>query len=206
MKNILLISLFLISISLFGELTDFQSAYFTSFAQENGGKYDEAIKTLLEIEAKYKYDYELNFRLGWLYYATSKFSESEKYIKKAISIKENSIEAKSMYLLTLTGLKKWDDIEQITKQIYKQSPNDYYTHIRHAYALYLQQKYETALTHYEILYSYYPSDLSVKLGIAATLFQMKKYDKAKQFYIEVLKISPYHETAYIGYLECMKKL
>ncbi len=35
-------------VPLFGQLTDFQSAYFTSFAQENGGKYDEAIDALID--------------------------------------------------------------------------------------------------------------------------------------------------------------
>ncbi len=205
MKRIITIIL-LLTISLSAtELTDYQKNYIKSFVLEEKKSYSKAIEELVKIYPKYQYDYELNLRLGWLYYQNKENKKSINYLKKTMLINENAIEPLNMILLPLTSLKNLKDAKKYSSIVIKKSPANYYAHLRIAYLYYILKKYDKALYHYNILNSFYPSDTSTKLGMAATLLKLKKYDKARGFYISILKVSPYHQIAYNGYLATFKK-
>jgi tetratricopeptide (TPR) repeat protein len=202
----LLLLLLLITTSLFSaNLTDYQTNYLKSFTLEENKKYDDAVKLLEEIYPKYKYDYELNLRLGWLKYLDGKYDSSIEYLGNANKINKNAIEPLNMLLLPYTALKDIKNVKKYASLVIKKSPANYYAHIRLAYAYYYLNKFEEALHHYKILNSFYPSDIDGKLGLAATYLKLKDFINAQKYYLEILKVSPYHETAYNGYLATLKK-
>jgi len=186
-------------------LTDFQTKYQESFSLEYQKKYTQAINSLLKIYPKYQYDYELNLRLGWLNYKSGKYEESIKYLLKANNINKNALEPLNMILLPLTALGKIKEVKKYALIVLKKSPADYYANIRLAYAYYKNQNYKQALHQYKILNSFYPSDNNVKLGLAATYLKLKNFLNSRKYYLEILKTSPYHKTAYQGYLATFKK-
>lgn len=205
MKKLLLL-LLLLSTSLFSaNLTDYQENYFKSFTLEENKKYDEAIELLETIYPKYKYDYELNLRLGWLYYTNKKYQKSIEYLKNANNIQKNSIEPLNMILLPYTALKDIENVKKYASLVIKKSPANYYALIRLAYAYYSVKKYKKALQQYKVLVSFFSSDTNAKLGLAATYLKLKDFINAQKYYLEILKVSPYHETAYKGYLATLKK-
>ena len=205
MKKII-ITILLLTISLSAaELTDYQTKYLKSFVLEEKKSYIEAINKLVEIYPKYRYDYEINLRLGWLSHLNKEYKNSVKYLKIAMKINTNAIEPLNMILLPLTNLKNIKEAEKYSSIVIKKSSGNYYAHLRIAYFYYTINKFDKALYHYKILNSFFPSDISVKLGMASTLLKLKKYEKARSFYIEILKVSPYHQTAYRGYLASFAK-
>ncbi len=205
MKKLLLI-LLLLTASLFSaDLTDYQENYFKSFTLEENKKYDEAIELLEAIYPKYKYDYELNLRLGWLNYTNKKYQKSIEYLKNANNIQKNSIESLNMILLPYTALKDIKNVKKYASLVIKKSPANYYALIRLAYAYYSVEKYKEALHQYKVLISFFPSDTSIKLGLGSTYLKLKDFVNAQKYYLEILKVSPYHETAYKGYLATVKK-
>ncbi len=205
MKKLFLI-LTLLTVNLFSaNLTDYQENYFKSFTLEANKKYEDAIKLLESIYPKYKYDYELNLRLGWLYYSSKQYKKSIKYLKNANNISKNALEPLNMILLPYTALKDIKSVKKYASIVLKKSPANYYALIRLAYAYYSLGKNKEALHQYKILNSFFPSDTNAKLGLAATYLKLKDYVNAQKYYLEILKVSPYHETAYKGYLATLKK-
>jgi len=203
--RVLISILLLVTVNLFSAtLTDYQSNYLKSFTLEEEKKYADAIDLLESIYPKYKYDYELNLRLGWLKYLNKDYKNSIKYLESANYVNKNSLEHLNMILLPYTALKDIKNVKKYAMIILKKSPANYYANIRLAFAYYSLGKYKDALARYMVLISFYPSNTSVKLGLAATYLKLKNLSKARKYYIEILKVSPYHETAYNGYLATLK--
>lgn len=200
----LLLILLLVSQPLWAELNDYQAAYSGSFTLEQELKYKEAAQLLMDISGKYKDDYELNFRLGWLLYLSANYPNSVKYFKKAIKIEDGAIEAKNMILLPLMASKEWGEVERYANMVIRKEPSNYYANLRLAYTYYLKQSYSNALDRYLVLHSCYPSDIDVKLGIAACYLRVNQKDKAALFYNKILKVYPTHELAKQGYQEATK--
>ena len=69
-----------------------QTAFKNSYTFENDNNIENSIRVLKD--AYLDDSYEINLRLGWLYYQHSDFNESEKYYTKAIKILPYSEEAK----------------------------------------------------------------------------------------------------------------
>jgi len=205
MKTIILLLILLTSSLFSATLTDYQTNYLKSFTLEENKKYNDAISLLEEIYPKYKYDYEINLRLGWLKYLTGNNKDSIEYLKNANNINKNAIEPLNMILLPYTALKDIKNVKKYASIVIKKSSANYYAHIRLAYAYFSLKKYKKALYQYKILISYYPSNTDVKLGLAATYLKLKDFINAQKYYLEILKVSPYHETAYNGYLATLSK-
>ena len=186
------------------ELTDYQKAYILSVSLENKVQYGEAVKALEVVYYRYSDDYEINLRLGWLNYLKQNYRISTAFLEHAVKLKAGSIEAKTMILLPLLYLKKWDQLEKYAKIVIKHSPSNYYANIRLAYAYYLKREYQKSIERYQALYTYYPGDINIRLGLASTYMKLKNKVKARSLYSSILRIYPYHYNAYSGYLQTMK--
>ncbi|NUM33636.1 MAG: tetratricopeptide repeat protein [Candidatus Brocadiae bacterium] len=180
-------------------LTEYQQAYQASLTLEKNCEYPKALETLQSIYEKYQEDYDLNFRLGYLSYLNARYESAYQYWQKAVQLHPGSIESQNWILLTLIMMQRWTQAEEYAKNIIKQYPTNYYANIRLAYVYYLQEKWDNALARYQIIYTFYPSDLDIRLGLASTYLALGKKDKAKYFYLEILKVSPFHTAAYQGY-------
>jgi len=79
------------SVNLYGQ-DEIINVFKESYTLEQKGDFSKAIEKLNKV---YLADsYEMNLRLGWLYYVAGKLTESETYYQKAINLKPYSIEAR----------------------------------------------------------------------------------------------------------------
>lgn len=82
--------------------------------------------------------------------------------------------------------------------------SNYYANIRLAYIYYMQGEWSNALERYHAIYGLYPGDSDIRLGLASTYLALGEKIKARYYYSEILKVSPFHTTAYYGYLSTLE--
>src|SRR5437764_195837 len=90
-----------------GQVSDALETSFTrSYEFEKTRNFDSAVAVL-----KRNYmpeSYEVNLRLGWLYYNNALYTESQWYYKKAIALRPRSVEARLGIVLPESALGNWD--------------------------------------------------------------------------------------------------
>ncbi|MCF8447911.1 MAG: tetratricopeptide repeat protein, partial [Bacteroidia bacterium] len=92
-------------------------AFAKSYATEKVGNYKDAIAA---IQTKYEPNsYEMNLRLGWLFYQDKKYPESISYYQKAKAIFPNSTEPLWGMIYPLSAQEKWNGVDQVYKDILK---------------------------------------------------------------------------------------
>lgn len=195
MKNMLLLGLSLcLSLSAFS--IDLESVFKKSYEYEYAGEYKKAIQTLKDV---YDQDsYEMNLRLGWLYYMSSQYQDSEKYYNKCISAKPYSIEAKLGRVNALSAMGYWDKVIGEYKDILKIDANNYKANYQLGYIYYVRKEYRTALKYFEKIANLYPFDHDSLLMLAWTQLQLAQYNEAKVLFEKVLMNTPGDESAKEG--------
>lgn len=171
-------------------------AFAKSYADETNKEYQLAINDLMEV-----YDvklYEVNIRLGWLYYYMANYEESKKYYKIAIQIKPNSVEAKLGFVLPASALANWDAVlEQyldILKIDEKNSTVNYFVGL----IFYNRNDFTNAEKYFEKVYNLYPFNYDTVIILALTKQKLKKIAEAKEFYNKALIFYPADQTALEG--------
>lgn len=145
------------------------TAFSSSYEKEYTYDYDNAI---LSLEKAYvENSYEMNLRLGWLYYLKTDYTKSISFYKKALAQNPNSIELKLMIVNPLSYLGNWDDIVAIYESILKNDDKNYTVNYRLALIWYNRKKSSQALTYIKKIQPLYPFDyelnlLSGKINIA----------------------------------------
>ncbi|MGE0561934.1 MAG: tetratricopeptide repeat protein [Flavobacteriales bacterium] len=170
-KSILLILVFLSFSSIFAQNTfnDKLTAFSASYEKEYTYDYDNAIKALEKVYIESSY--EMNLRLGWLYYLKADHTKSISFYKKALVQNPNSIELKLMIVNPLSYLGNWDDIVSIYESILKNDDKNYTVNYRLGLIWYNRKKSSQALTYIKKIQPLYPFDyelnlLSGKINIA----------------------------------------
>jgi len=145
------------------------TAFSSSYEKEYTYDYDNAIKALEKVYIESSY--EMNLRLGWLYYLKTDHTKSISFYKKALAQNPNSIEIKLMIVNPLSYLGNWDDIVAIYESILKNDDKNYTVNYRLALIWYNRKKSSQALTYIKKIQPLYPFDyelnlLSGKINIA----------------------------------------
>ena len=91
--------------------TKVYESFIESYGLEATGNYSNAIEKIIKIYTADSYD--MNIRLGWLYYNLGNYPESQKYYQIATQILPYSIEAKLGYVLPVSGLGYWDKVVEV---------------------------------------------------------------------------------------------
>lgn len=198
MKKVFLIGMFLalhfISFSQNG--TALINAFSKSYEMEAAGNFAGAIQAL---NAYYSdKSYELNLRLGWLYYLSADFDRSEKRYKTAIQLMPYAIEAKLGYALPVAAMGNLSKAEETYKEILKIDPQNTFANY-HLGAIYYEWKnYEKAFQHTEKVVNLYPFDHDSVVLFAWIHLQMGQTGKAKVLFEKALMIIPGSESAKAG--------
>ena len=79
-------------------------AFANSYGYEYKYNYTLAVTEITNIYQEQSY--EMNARLGWLYYLAKNYNSSSKYYEKAVNLKPNAIEPKLGYIKPLAALGK----------------------------------------------------------------------------------------------------
>lgn len=188
-KSIIGISTMLLSFFVTAqEEVKLQAAFKESYTQESVRNFTGAITTLAKL-----YDeksYELNLRIGWLYYLNKDYPQSQSYYQKAVALRPYAIEAKLGLAQPLAALQSLDKLLQVYEDILKIDPQhsttNYWTGVIH----YNRRKYEQAARNFEKVVNLYPFDYDGNHMLAWTYLNMGKSNDAKILFNKALLIRP----------------
>ena len=165
-----------------------QAAFKESYTQESVRNFTGAIATLAKL-----YDeksYELNLRIGWLYYLNKDYPQSESYYQKAVALRPYAIEAKLGLAQPLAALQSLDKLLQVYEDILKIDPQhsttNYWTGVIH----YNRRKYEQAARNFEKVVNLYPFDYDGNHMLAWTYLNLGKSSDAKILFNKALLNKP----------------
>ncbi len=141
--------------------TDKLTAFSSSYEKEYTYDYDNSIKALEKVYTESSY--EMNLRLGWLYYLKTDHTKSISFYKKALVQNPNSIELKLMIVNPLSYLGNWDDIVAIYESILKSDDKNYTVNYRLGLIWYNRKKSVQALAYIKKIQPLYPFDYELNL-------------------------------------------
>lgn len=173
--------------------TALRTAFETSYIYEDAGQYAKAITNLENMYETNSYD--INLRLGWLYYRNVAYTESMKYYKNAVTLKPKSIEARLGYVLPLAALGSNDSVKVQYEKILSIDPMNSKANYWMGYIYYYKADYTTAQTYLEKVSVLYPFDYDITLLLAWTYLKLEKKLEAKELFRCVLRIKPTDTSA-----------
>ncbi|MCS6818574.1 MAG: tetratricopeptide repeat protein [Chitinophagales bacterium] len=163
-------------------------AFSKSYLYENAKDYKNAINA---IESAGTNDfYEAQLRLGWLHYLSGNYFKSIEHYKKAISLKNKSVEARLGLAYPLYAMGNIEDLIKNYLDILLHDASNYTVNYRLA-SLYLERKqYEQALQFAQKLIELYPFDYNSNLIAARIFVGLGKVIEARKCYYTCLLFSP----------------
>jgi tetratricopeptide (TPR) repeat protein len=163
-------------------------AFKDSYTLEQKGDFNMAAEKLLGV---YQADsYELNLRLGWLYYLAGNLNESEVYYGKAIALKPYAIESKLGLAYPLAAQAKWDELVVQYNKILEIDSQNTLVNYRLGLIFYNRQQYEKADGYLEKVINLYPFDYDTIILLAWNKVALQKYREAKVLFNKALIHSP----------------
>jgi tetratricopeptide (TPR) repeat protein len=186
-KNILLLVLFLSSLVAKEATINTKDIYLKSYNYEYMGKYNEAIKVLAPLYDKYPNGYTLNLRFGYLFLMDKKYSNANKYYKKASLAVPSSIEPRLALANIKLKLEEYEDAQTLAYNILKIDYYNYYGNLYAINSLIGQKKYDTALLITNKMLSLYPTSI-IFLEKLAIIYKSTKHKYLDEVYksIEIL--------------------
>ncbi|MBX9732594.1 MAG: tetratricopeptide repeat protein [Chitinophagaceae bacterium] len=173
-----------------------QKAFRDSYTQENNKLYGEAIATLNKVYEEN--NYEINLRLGWLFYNNKNYTQSQNYYAKAVSLKPYAIEAKFGLIKPLYALENWDKVLSTYEDILKVDAQNVTANYWVGVIQYNRKKYEQAARHFEKVVNLYPFDYDSNHMLAWTYLNLGKNNDAKTLFNKALIIRPADSSSLEG--------
>lgn len=174
-------------------------AFNKSIKQAQSLKYGEATKTILNIYDSFADDYLVNLRLGWLYYVTKDYKNSEKYYKKAVKLSDNSIEALLGLTLPYSAENKWDSVIEVYKKILDRDAHNYIANLRLGQIYFNNKNYLNAKVLFEVIQKDFPSDFNANLYLGWSYYYLGNSSKANRYFTNALIASPKDVSAKKGF-------
>jgi len=177
-----------------------QKAFHTSYADEANKNYSAAIN---DISPYYSEDsYEINIRLGWLYYLNKNYTVSGQYYHKAVNLRPESIEAKFGYVQPLALLQTWDDVLEQYLAIIRIAPQNTQANYWAGVIYYNRKQYATAIKYFKIVVDLYPFDYDSNHMLGWALLMSGNKTGAKPYFEAALIIKPGDESSSDGLNRC----
>jgi tetratricopeptide (TPR) repeat protein len=173
-----------------------QKAFAASYTSESKYNYTDAIAQINNIYADQ--NYEMNLRLGWLYYLNKNYTSSIKFYEKATVIRPYAIEAKLGLIKPFADTESWDKVIKQYETILSIDPQNTTANYYLGYALYSRKQYDAAAKHFEKVINLYPFDYNSNLMLGWTYYRLGKNNEAKVLFNKVLLISPADASAAEG--------
>ncbi len=171
-------------------------AFADSYAHENNGKYDDAIKSL---KAVYQEEsYEINIRLGWLHYQNGLFSESITYYRKAVKLMPYAVEPKFGLVLPAAALGQWNEVEEQYNRIIEIDSKNTLANYRLGLIYYGKKDYGKAEKKFSLVVNLYPFEYDSAIMLAWTNYFLGKTREAKLLFQKCLWIRPDDASAKEG--------
>lgn len=178
------------------EKVNMHKVFSDSYIFESQYNYAKAIETVKKVYADDSY--EINLRLGWLYYNAGLYKESADYYNKAIQILPLSVEARLGYALPLYALGNKELVIEKYKEILSIDSYNYYGNYRLGLIYYEIEDFENAHKHLEKLINLYPFDYNILIISAWTYYRLGQLREAKILFNKALLYSPDDQSAKEG--------
>lgn len=173
-----------------------ESAFSQSFTHENAGEYDRAIEALKKVYDEKSYN--INVRLGWLYYLSGRFTDGVAYYQKAIRLMPQSIEARLGIVYPASALGNWEQVKKAYLEILEIDPGHSVANYRLGLIYYGREQYATALRYFEKVANYYPFDYDANLMYGWTCLKLGRYREARVLFHNALMVKPGDASAKEG--------
>jgi tetratricopeptide (TPR) repeat protein len=175
---------------------EMQAAFSASYSAELKANYNLAISSLTPV---YKENnYELNLRMGWLYYNNKNYTASQGYYQKAVKLLPNSIEAKFGNTKPLSALQSWDKVLEQYNDILKIDGQNTQANYWAGSIQYNRKKYDLAAKLFERIVSLYPFDYDGNHMLGWTYLMLGRKAEAKNLFNRTLLIKPADSSATDG--------
>jgi tetratricopeptide (TPR) repeat protein len=167
-------------------------AFSKSYAFEYETQYSKAIAAVTDLHAD---TYEINLRLGWLYYLSKDHTKSEQFYKKAVSLEKSSIEARFGLVLPMAALGDWNNILATYLEITKLDGNNSIANYRIASIYFVRKDYVSSTAYTLKVLKLYPFDYDSNLLYGKILAASGKNTEAKKYLTKALEYNPQSEEA-----------
>jgi len=164
------------------------NAFSTSYASESVKDYDKAIKDIKQVYSDKSY--EINLRLGWLYYEDKNYDQSILYYKQAIKLKPSSVEAMLGYAYPASAIQKWDELFAMYQKALTIDPNNATVNYRLALMFYYKKEFGNAEKQLARNLEHFPFDYDNTLLMAQVKLAMGKISDSKHYYQKALLYNP----------------
>lgn len=180
----------------FSQVEQHIEAFSESYALEAVGNFAKGIQ---EIENLYdENSYEMNLRLGWLYYNLGNYFESKNKYQKAVDLMPYSIEAKLGYVLPVSAMGNWNDVMRTYENILEIDPQNTLVNYRMGAIYYERKEYEKAFSYCEKTVNLYPFDYDSVVLLGWINYQMGNLREAKVLFQKSMLIKPNNQSAEYG--------
>jgi tetratricopeptide (TPR) repeat protein len=169
-----------------------------SYALESARDYPGALARVREARAGGSAPYFATMRMGWLSYLHGDFTASIASYSEAIAAEPNAIEPKIGLTLPLLAQQNWRELERACTAVLASDPRNATGLARLGIAQYNSGNHGGAEATYRRLTGDYPSDLDYKTGLGWALLRQGKRTEARQWFAEVLAVSPDNTNARAG--------
>lgn len=191
MKHVIILALVVCCFSSKAQQTS-ESAFAKSYSFEYETQYAKAITALSELHIE---SYQINLRLGWLYYLSKDYIKSEQYYRKAVASEPASIEARFGLVLPLSTLGNWNNVLSVYLEITKLDANNSIANYRLASIYYTRKDYANATQYVSKVLKLYPFDYDSNLLTGKILMAQAKNADAKKYFNKALEYNPQSEEA-----------
>lgn len=191
MKHVIILALVVCCFSSKAQQTS-ESAFAKSYSFEYETQYAKAITALSELHIE---SYQINLRLGWLYYLSKDYIKSEQYYRKAVASEPASIEARFGLVLPLSTLGNWNNVLSVYLEITKLDANNSIANYRLASIYYTRKDYANATQYVSKVLKLYPFDYDSNLLTGKILMAQAKNTDAKKYFTKALEYNPQSEEA-----------
>lgn len=164
------------------------TAFYNSYTNENTKNYEKAIQALTAVYSESSYD--INLRLGWLYYMQGEYNNSQNKYKQAIKIAPKSIEAKFGLIYPLTAIQNWNEVLKVYEQIIAIDSNNSKANYNIAYIYYVRKDFNKANSFANKVYNLYPFDYDTNLLLGRINISLGNILEAKKHLNKALNFSP----------------
>lgn len=166
-----------------------------SYTLESSQNYNEAAQTIEQFLTQSPDSEYAQLRSAWLYYLAGNYSQSIKHYKTALTMNNQSLEARLGIALPLLAQSRWQEAAIQCNDVINLSQWNYFAHVRLMIAEEGQKQWGTLAKHAEQVHKRYPADATILVYLARALKQQGETSRAKEVYNQVLSRVPGHLEA-----------
>ncbi|MBI5217774.1 MAG: tetratricopeptide repeat protein [Bacteroidia bacterium] len=203
LKSTILCGIFCIALSGNAQDSKVVAAFKDSYTIEKKGDYNKAIEEIKKVMGEKNYEYEINLRLGWLYYESGRFTDAVAYYQKAIDLMPMAIEPRMGIVIPAAQLGNWEQVQQQYVKVLDIDPNNSTANYRLGMIYYGKKDYDKAYKYFEKVVNLYPFSYDGLLMFGWANYFKGNTGKAKILFNKVLMLAPGDASATegLGYIK-----